>query len=82
MLPFNLRAWRTLALAPLLLACGQPAPVLVHAEPPVAFRECGPQPVPPDPMTDNDLALLILDLAEWGHGCSDKLQRLYLWSKP
>lgn len=50
--------------------------------PPIEFRDCGPQPMPPLTPTDTDIAGFMLDLRLWGWGCSDKLTRLWLWAEP
>ena len=58
----------------LLTACVRPAAVLAPRPPvPNDLLTCVPQPVPPQPKTDADVANFILDLADAGQDCRDKL---------
>ena len=63
--------------AVLLTRCAPPPdPVLVKPLIPASLLTCGERPAPPLAPTNAGLADFILDLAGWGDGCHDHLQRV------
>ena len=61
-----------------LTACATPPQPVAHLPVPDGLLQCQVRPdVPPDPVTDQDLADWILTLSDAGQDCRDKLNQVH-----
>lgn len=68
-----------------LTACGTPLvtakPEVIRLKPPASLLQCAPEPPVPDVLTDQAVALYILDLSEAGASCRSAVDALKKWAE-